>query len=242
MFEQRFHVRSYEVDMLHSIMPSSLLNYMQEVASNHAENLGFGYQAMLDQKRAWVLSRSRVQLSGKAKIGEEIHIKTWLSGVDRLFGMRDFLISTSSGHEIASARSAWLMVDLDSRKPLRLSSLPVLSSSQQPPVFAEALEKIEVPEGAVPIYQREIGYSCIDINQHVNNVKYIEFALDALPEEFFVEHRLTALQINFLNETKYGDTLSVARSQPAPDRVYIEGSKNGSLAFQTLLEFKTNGG
>ncbi len=235
-YEQRFHVRSYEVDLLHSIMPSSLLNYMQEVAATHAEKLGHGYESMMKEKRAWVLSRIYTELSGSAKIGEEILVETRISAMDRISGIRDFLITATDGNELARARTTWILVDIEKRKPVRLDS-PEFPVSQKEPLFSDNPKKIENPSETRIAYERKIGYSCIDINQHVNNVKYVEFAMDAFPEDFLTTHRLSSFQVNFLSETKYGDLLSVSASPLRGGNIYVEGVISGKPTFQSLLSF-----
>jgi medium-chain acyl-[acyl-carrier-protein] hydrolase len=233
---QHFHVRSYEVDLRHSITPASILNYMQETASAHAGLLGYGYADIMREKKAWVLLRSYTEISGTAGIGEEIAVETRIASIEKITGTRDFLISAKDGSEIARSRSIWILMDLESRKPVRLNTINSSVSGREP-LINFSPEKIQPDLPMQQIYERNIGYSCIDINQHVNNVKYIEFAMDALPEQFLKEHRLSAVQINFLTETKFGDLLTISASEPGPGKVFVDGRIAGTVAFQSYFQF-----
>jgi len=73
----------------------------------------------------------------------------------------------------------------------------------------------------------KVVYSDIDFNRHVNTMRYIEMMLDVLPIERFAEERPLRLDINFLKEARYGQTLSVVLEE------------RGS---QTLVEIRSDAG
>ena len=59
-------------------------------------------------------------------------------------------------------------------------------------------------------------YNDVDINGHVNSVKYIEHVLDLWPLDWYREHRIRRFEIAYVAEAHAGDQLSFYR-QPAEE-------------------------
>ena len=124
-------VESFDVDLHNKLKISSIFNYMQDIASFHADSLGVGYKALQENKIFWVLSWARVEIESLPSYGETLKIKTWAKGKKRLFYMRDFIISDENDQEIIKATTAWLLLDAQTKritdlikKNLKLPSFP----------------------------------------------------------------------------------------------------------------------
>jgi acyl-ACP thioesterase len=142
--------------------------------------------------------------------GDQIKVKTWLTGTGRLFALRQFSISDSKGKTIGAAKSAWLVLDLKNRKPQKIG--PVFKHIEH---LFDGLPVPEEPEKIpAPVRPRmekayTVRYSDIDMHHHVNNIKYIEWILDSFPFEMNQSHQIHSFEINFLAESSCGDAITI---------------------------------
>jgi len=193
-YKETYPIRSYEADFKNTVKISSIFNYMQESASVHAANLGFGYEQMQKAELFWVLSRAKIIMKDYVKAGESIIVETWPKGISKLFALRDFRLYDANHREIGIATTSWLVMSKKTLRPVRpeivLENIPTFEIA---PAIPEVLEKITETEVLSPVKEITTGYNDIDINQHVNNVKYIEFVLDSFPEKLFLEKKIGSL-------------------------------------------------
>ena len=109
--EQQFQVRSYEIDSRGKAKFTSILNYLQESASNHATRLGVSVVDLFPKNLTWVLSRYHIKIFKYPSWNESIKINTWPSEMDNLFALREFEIldqvEISSTSQIDALRDAF---------------------------------------------------------------------------------------------------------------------------------------
>jgi medium-chain acyl-[acyl-carrier-protein] hydrolase len=240
-WKETFKIRTYEVDFRNRIKLSAIFNYLQETASNNAEQLGFGYDDLIKDGLFWVLSRAKLNISKYLSVGEDIVIETWPKGIDKLFALRDFRIYDSTGNVIGTATTCWLMVDIKTMRPTRpdilLTKVPAHNIE---PAITETPGKIFEPETRNDFMEKIIGYSDIDINQHVNNVKYIEYALDCFTQNEFTSKMISTLQINFLSQSTYADRIKLVKGplNNNANEYYVEGiNQNNVKVFQVYTKW-----
>lgn len=123
-YRENFSVRSCEVDPAGRARLTAIANYFQEVAHNHANRLGVGYRQLKEKQTLWVLSRMRMHFSRYPVWEEEVTVETWPSGIDKLFALRDFRMLCREGELLCTARSAWLILRADGRRPVRPENEP----------------------------------------------------------------------------------------------------------------------
>lgn len=213
IFTHAYKIHSYESDFEGHAQITAFLNYMQESAWNHAEQLGVGYSYLLQKNLAWVLGRLRLQVFAWPHWGETITLHTWPSGADRLYCFRDFKFLDPAGATIAVASTSWLVVDLDKHRPQRTETYINLPTDGAERVFTEFAPKVAALEAGKNNSSVSVKTSHLDVNGHVNNVKYVEFVLDSFPIEFRKQHRLLDLKINFMNEALYGDEILIRTAE-----------------------------
>ena len=209
-WEDEYTIPFCEVDTKESVFLPTLWNLMQDTAWHHADHLKVGYSDLAEQRCFWVLSRLSIQMEQYPGWDEKIKIRTWLTGMGRLFALRHFSIANSKGDILGTAKSGWLVLDLKSRRPQRIE--PVfkhllhlfdgLPSTEEP-------EKLPSPVRSKMEKSYMVRYSDIDMHHHVNNTIYIEWILDSYPFEMNQTHQIHTFEINFLAESSYGDEISV---------------------------------
>ncbi|BDG07349.1 acyl-[acyl-carrier-protein] thioesterase [Anaeromyxobacter paludicola] len=201
-----FPVHSYEVDAFGELTAPSLAGYLQEIAGNHASALGWSLPELMRQGLTWVLARQRVEVAASIRAGDVLEVTTWPSGLDRLAALRDFRVRRQrDGLEVARAVSQWFVLDLETRRPVRPERVVTEVPADLPPhVFAPPPARLPALEGGHEEKRFRTRFSDIDVNQHVNNLSYVAWALESVPEETWRRQRLAALDVQFLAECHYG--------------------------------------
>jgi len=205
IYEKQFRVRTYEVDLARKLRPTALLNYLQDAAGDHARQLGVAVGDLMRHNLTWVLSRYHLRFVGDAGTGAVVRIRTWPSSREGLFSCREFEVTRADGTPLALATSSWAVVDLATRKPVRLADhlpdYPLLPRRIIEDDF-EPLPRLKKAASEMPFRVRR---SDLDLNRHVNNVVYAEWALETVPPAVADRFRLAELEIAFRAEALYGD-------------------------------------
>jgi medium-chain acyl-[acyl-carrier-protein] hydrolase len=225
VWSQSFTIRTYEIDAGGVLAPHTLCDFLQEVAGKHAGSYGLSLEDLLARNLMWVLCRLRVRVERLPAAGETIEVRTWPSGSDRLFALRDFRVVDASGGTVAAAVSAWLILDVAARKPVRpLSVLDLPDASAVARSFEADLDKIpameddpEVEGGAPAGVRFPVRFSDIDVNRHVNNASYVQWIAESAGAGVVETSRLRALDVDFLAETVYGDVVTARARRLAGD-------------------------
>ena len=245
IWTEETQVKTYATDFRGQWKPVCFFRLMQEAAANHAAHLGVGYHDMLDHGMVWILSRVKIQFHHFPEVGEGATINTWPKGIQqKIFFMRDFEIMREDGLPLASATSAWLLVDIKERRFLPSQKLPGnLPDNEGRSALDETLERINHPDVMVEQFTIEPRYSSIDLLGHVNNTYYIEWILDCFETAVYQSRRLGWLQINFSNEIKPYEEISIASGNCSSNPLlnYIQGDNltSGQRAFDAAVGWAT---
>lgn len=207
--EQRFGVRAYETDPYGRLEVPILCKLLQEAATAHAAILGVSVETLMDNGVAWVLSHLRLEILRWPGADAEIVIRTWPEAANRLIIERRFEALDSKGELWASASTHWLVLDLKRRRPVRFPGvvLDALTAHEigSAPVKPEPLEG---PEKAGQERIFTVRRSDLDLADHVNNTSYVEWAIEAVPDEIWENRELAELHIGFLSECHHGQTIA----------------------------------
>jgi acyl-ACP thioesterase len=218
---------------------AAAFDYFQEASINHAEILGVGRESMAQGGQGWMLSRMSVLVERRPKFRETVTVRSWPRGWEKLFALRDYDIRDESDTPIVRARSCWLIIDLEKRRPLRpqavMDTLPLNEGLDALPSGAAGLES---RNNLVKAGERKAAYSDIDFIGHVNNTRYIQWIQDAVQPELLEGAEKMRLDINYLNEIKPGETTDILCGPlDEPGAFAFEGRKpeGGPAAFRAEL-------
>lgn len=223
-----FVAEPFHVDFTEKLTMGVLGNHLLNCAGIHAAERGFGIAELNENHYTWVLSRLVVEMEEMPRAYEKFSIRTWVENVYRLFTDRNFEIVNAAGKPIGYARSIWAMISMETRKPADLLALhgggitDYICDKECP---IEKAGRVKVNE-AEPVARYTAKYGDIDLNGHVNSVKYIEHALNLFPLEMFREKSLRRFEVAYVAESYYGDTLCFYREQVGEGEYDIEIKKN----------------
>ncbi len=211
-FSHVFPVRYHELECNGDIRAVALLDYLQDTAGMHALLLGVSVSDLRRHGLTWVLSRIHLIVEHFPRAEENVIIRTWPSTREGLFSCREYELASEKGYSVGRATTSWALLDLETRRPVRLDgNLP------QYPLFPQRVieDRFEtlpcIPEEA---FCGEMTFrvlrSNLDANRHVNNTVYLEWSLESLPDRI-LEKRLASLEISFRAEAFYGERV-ISRS------------------------------
>ncbi|MFD1770603.1 acyl-[acyl-carrier-protein] thioesterase [Sphingobacterium suaedae] len=192
---------------------SELSNLLQLTASNHAELLGFGYREMSKNFQSWVLSRVRIEIERLPRFLEEITVQTWVQDFFGNRSIRNFDVYAED-KKIIGASSFWAVFNIKDRKSenLAISIDPRVILSEKT-ATKEPFRRIDIHHPLESTFTYTPKLSDLDIVNHVNNVKYTDWCLDALPPEIVLKEHFKAIDINYLKELKLGQTVALQYQQ-----------------------------
>ena len=210
IWTEKIKIRFASVDRSDRLTLWSIFNYFQEAAISHATELGVGREAMASQGQAWILSRLSLFVGRRPAYGENIELSTWPRRWEKLFALRDYSIRGERGDVLARARSGWLILDTEKRRPLRpqavADSIPPNDGVDAFPGSPESLDrrnKLQQVSGRVALY------SDIDYYGHANNARYIQWVQDVTDIDILTKADQIRFDINYLSEVMPGDTVEL---------------------------------
>jgi medium-chain acyl-[acyl-carrier-protein] hydrolase len=151
---------------------------------------------------------------------EEVLLRTWVRASEAATSPRDFEIEDADGNLLVSARAIWAILDTEQGRPQRMDMfdghfLPQerCALDRRPPKIGPLTLPDTLPEAKTALY------SDLDMNHHVNNAHYIQWAFDSVDRDFQMTHRINNVTVNFMSQAKLGDSYTI-RSEADSDNVF----------------------
>jgi acyl-ACP thioesterase len=230
-------VRFSVIDKSDTMTLDAAFNFFQEAAISHAENLGVGREAMARTNQVWILSRMSVQIDRRPQYGETVTVRTWPRGGEKLFALRDYDIRDAADNPVVSARSCWIIIDMDKRRPLRpqsiMDSLPQNEGMDALLPAKTLAVNLEERPSLQKTAERQALYTDVDYNGHVNNVSYIRWIEDAVNPALLEQAKQMRLDINYLNEI-LPDEITEIWSAQIEDAAAVHAEADHAGAFHAL--------
>lgn len=216
-----FAIDAYLTDFRGKATLPMISNFVLHVATKHAEERGFGYSAMASRNRAWVLSRLVIEMLDYPEKDEEILVKTWVADVNKVFTERYVSFEKSDGKLIGFARTVWAAIDVTTRKPTNVLELPgLINYKTESDLLIEGAKKIHSLKEVDPAGKFTVRYSDVDINGHLNSMKYIEHFVDMFNIEMFKTKDIRRIEVNYINEAHFDTSLRLYKKEEA-ENVYV---------------------
>lgn len=211
-----FPILSYHADHKGRLSLSNLCNFLQEIAWNHANILGVGYDHLAENNQFWVLIRMYIEIYAYPLWQETITIHTWPKGTEAFMALRDFKVFDKAGSLAAAASTGWLILDKNTKRPVRLEQfrkrVPLREAEH---ALSKKLVKLDAKGETIASVPHIVGYSDLDVNNHVNNAKYTEWIMDAwyglseVPSIPAARTAVTRFEINFQSEAFLGEEVTI---------------------------------
>lgn len=238
-FTKKYEINYYEVDSRLKCKLSSIVNFLCDVGTNQSEVLGDTVEKLIEKNFAWVFYKYDIKMYKYPHYRDVISVTTEPIGFNRFYAHRKYYIRSEEGEVIGEAIALFFLINLKRRRPMRIPEEEYTLYDLNP----DLKENIEMEDIAVSDeydYNKEftIRYSDIDSNGHVNNVNYIEWAIESVPIEVVKEYEVKRIKVVFEKETTYGEKVIIsAKVLNKDDRITtVHTIKNSEDKELTKLE------
>jgi acyl-ACP thioesterase len=209
MFEKQFELRYFEMDRHGQASPVTMLTLLEETAADHCLSIGHSLYDLLQQGIGWVLLSGRMVMERYPLYKEKITIRTWLSDISTFRGTRENIIFDEQGGIIGRAKGFWLFFDIKRRRPARIfdDMLEKWTINTDKSLKDKNNKKIEPIKTAK--YRKEflVHRFDMDSNEHVNNLRYLQWAVESIPDTITDTCYLHNIDGRFVGEAQYGHTI-----------------------------------
>jgi len=200
-YEKAYELRAADFDAFDRMHPASVLELLQDVAGIHANELGIGYHALIEKQTIWVLTKVRYRVVRQPRRYEQVVVRTWPLRPGRVSFRREYEMATPAGEVLLYGTSEWVVVHSEKRCVLPASDLypsdEYRLDTQWEGRLAKVNDGISGDDGCVV----RPAFTDLDINGHVNNAKYANYVVNALPPakgavvtEFAIDYHREVLQ------------------------------------------------
>lgn len=207
-------------------------NHLLNAADFHSTDRGFGMKYLMSIQRSWVLSRLAIEMDEMPSQYTCFNVETWVESAMRFFTSRNFRV-VSGDKVYGYGRSIWAMIDTESRQPTDIYDIDngaidnwIVKDKECP---IDKGGRVRVGAEAQLVHTIDTYYNDVDINGHINSVKYIEHVLDLWPISWYSDHQVHRFEIAYVAEAHAGDQLSFFREQTADGTFNIRIVKTGDV-------------
>ncbi|ESU20439.1 acyl-ACP thioesterase [Flavobacterium enshiense DK69] len=212
-----------------------LCNLLQLTAAEHSILGGLSFNDMQQHHQAWVLSRIRIEIEALPKWQDNVSIKTWIENLEGSRSIRNIEMYLN-GKKIAGATTYWAVFNTQHRKAEPLA-LPHEHFEKYPDhkATSQSFSRINVLQDTEKITERTVVLSDLDIVNHVNNTKYLEWCLDTMNPKTILKQEIKSLEMNFLRELNLKDHVEIHADG---SRNFFTVTKDDKVCFALVLEKK----
>lgn len=238
IYTQKYQINTTNVNSNQRLGLTGILGFLQDAASEHAENLGFGLEDMIAKGVIWVLVRQKLKMYQWPNWRDVVTIKTWPKPVKGLYAFREFEIFVND-EKIGECSTSWMVLDIKKRRPVKAEIINELMKFREDYSLDFTAEKVILPDEFSDVKSYEVRNSDIDMNNHVNNIKYSQWSLDSIPFEYHKSHVVDEFEINFISETFLGDKIDCfLQIDHDESEIFIKGfrAKDEKLAFAARIK------
>ncbi len=223
IFSHNITINYSDVDSNNEVTNKGILRLMQEVAGVHSGSLGYGVNDIPKTNLAWIILNWKLKVLKRPHTNTPLIINTWVRSENSLYSYRDFEAYDNENNLIAVATSKWILFDI---KKQSITKIPegVKEKYSYEDKFAitdKWNEKLKEPENSNFVIDYKVQRRDIDTNNHVNNLYYLDYALEALPEDVYMNNSFSNVEIMYKHEAKLGDTLSIFYTKSNNNEIII---------------------
>lgn len=235
-YSKKVTLKYSDIGIANKLNLKSLIKYLQDAAGEHSDLAGYGISNIEKTHLAWLVLNWKVKMISHPHYNEEITIKTWARSLEKVYSYRDFEILDSNNNLVAIASSKWLLVDSNTKKIKHITEDIVNSYGlNNKAVFNVNLdEKPKIPENNSLNFTYKVQRRDIDTNHHVNNLFYIDFALETIPENIYLSNEFNNIEIFYKKEIKYGEIINCYYSFEDNKHIVTIKSEDNSILHSII--------
>lgn len=208
-YTKDYEINYYNVDAKLKCSITSIVNLLADIGTEQSEKLGVGIDYCMEHNKTWVFYQYDIKIKKYPKCYDRLTVETNPSGFKKFYASRDYNVYNKDTNELmATGEAVFFYIDLDKRRAVRIPdeqyTVYGIDDSNNKDFQVDRLEKLKEVK-----YSKEfsVRYSDIDSNRHVNNTKYIEWAMEAMPIDLIIQYNLNRIRVTFEKECTYGEEI-----------------------------------
>jgi len=235
IYTQSFDIDYFDCDTNAQLKVVDLCKMIQMASSTHAVLGGISFWDLQEANQSWVVYKFRVEIDRTPKWQERIDITTWIETLDGIRSVRNFEVRCK-GELIASASSMWVIMNTVRRRPemMAIPSEHFTKHEGKTSISGEFTTFDKNPE-ANHLVTDTVRYSDLDMVNHVTNIKYLEWVINALKANNTAPESISIIDMHFNKELRFNQQYSIAQSANQNNH-YLINSEEGNLSFQCVIE------
>lgn len=203
--EKEYEVHYYETNYRLECKMSSIINYFCDIGSKQSEELGVGIDYLTEKRLAWVFYKYDIKVNRYPMYGEKIKVVTMAKSFKKFYASRGYEIYDENNEKIVEGEGIFLLINIDKRRAVRIPEDQYIAYGVDVENCQDIkLTKLEKLTEEMHNSSFKVRYGDIDSNMHVNNVKYVEWAVESLPLDIVLNYELKEITVIFEKECKYG--------------------------------------
>ena len=236
VYEYKTKLNISHVNKENTLSYAGLTSILQEAASVHADCLGFGVNHVDKTHLTWLLLSWKIEIFATPKWNTEVIVKTWPREMAKVYSYRDFEVYDENSNLIAIASSKWVLINTLKHSIARITPEIIdRFNLENKCVFSDYTDlKLEEPEFSDLAFEYTTGRRDIDVNNHVNNLYYLDFALESLPKEFY-ENNFKNIEVLYKKEIKLGENIKCYYSNVDDKQIITIKSDDLSLVHAMVV-------
>lgn len=226
-FDKQFELRYFEMNKFGIASPTTILILLEETAADHCFSINHSLFQLEEQNLGWVLISGFLQMERYPNYKEKITIRTWLSKYSSIKGFRENIIYDEQGHVIGRAKGLWIFFDIERRRPVQILDdiKEKWSFSKEECVNYNISKKVKAIEKPDFELKFKINKYDTDMNKHVNNIRYLQWVVESVPEKIIDNYYLHSIDGRFLAEAYYGQTIVSLIKNDTEDKSFMHTIK-----------------
>ncbi len=236
-----FVVDDFYADQTGTLGWGALGRFLLNCSNSHSMNMGIGMGKYDNNVYMWVITRLIVNLHEPIHKGQTFKMETWISKVYYSFMNREYVMMNNDSKVIGTAFAVWALIDAKTRQTVNLINM---FGSDMEQIVYEKTNGLSFDKKRVKLSDSfehsnlRVKFGDIDINQHMNSIRYIEHALDLFPSELYFHHFLNRIEVQYGQETSFNDHLTLVNNKMDDNSMYVEFRKeSGEPACKIRLYF-----
>lgn len=233
-----FMAEPFHCDFSHRLFMGHLGNHLLNAADFHSTDRDFGMTYLNPIHKTWVLSRLAVEMDEMPMQYTKFNVETWVESAMKYFTNRNFRVVGEDGKVYGYGRSVWAMIDTETRQPQDILEIHDgeivnwIDTEKECPI--EKSSRVKMSDKAVLVREIDTYYNDVDVNGHVNSIKYIEHILDLFSIDFYRENKIKRFEIAYVAESYGGDRLSFWQEQTGDNEYCIRITKLSEDGEKTI--------
>lgn len=204
MYTREYEFRYSDLDNKGKIKTSTVVDLLQDISIAHADFAGLGALKMAEMKVACLLEGWRIRFDAELDPYEKVQVSTGIMEITTFETVRKYEIRQNGELKI-TATAVWFTVNTERRRITRApeefkTSFDCINEESNNFPFERFKPEKEIDE----ISSFVVQLRDLDTNNHVNNMKSAEIALNYLPEDFCIDE----LHIRYRKEITKDEKIS----------------------------------